>query len=419
MWRIERKQYLDFLIRHKDEQIIKVVTGVRRCGKSTLFDIYRDYLLSCSVEQNQIIMINFEDIEYEDLLDYKALYTYVKNRLLPDKMNYIFLDEIQHVAMYEKVVDSLFIQENCDVYITGSNAYFLSGELATQLSGRYIELSMLPLSFQEFCLGLGEERAGLSKTEKFDLYLQLGAFPFVVSHNYGVKEAREYLRGIYDTVLLNDVVKRKKITDITMLSNVTKFLMHNIGNRFSAAKIANTMKSNGNNVDQKTVSKYVEGLTECLMLYETKRYNVKGRQILTQQNKYYAADIGLRNILVQNKESDIGHLLENVVFLELLRRGYEVYVGQYDDGSEIDFVALDGDKITYYQVSATTLDEHTLERELAPLKKTQDDFPKYLLTLDEIFREVNYGGIQKKNVIDWLLEETAVIEMVHGEVHEN
>lgn len=204
-----------------------------------------------------------------------------------------------------------------------------------------------------------------------------------------------------------------------MLSNVTKFLMHNIGNRFSAAKIANTMKSNGNNVDQKTVSKYVEGLTECLMLYETKRYNVKGRQILTQQNKYYAADIGLRNILVQNKESDIGHLLENVVFLELLRRGYEVYVGQYDDGSEIDFVALDGDKITYYQVSATTLDEHTLERELAPLKKTQDDFPKYLLTLDEIFREVNYGGIQKKNVIDWLLEETAVIEMVHGEVHEN
>lgn len=209
MWRIERKQYLDFLIRHKDEQIIKVVTGVRRCGKSTLFDIYRDYLLSCSVEQNQIIMINFEDIEYEDLLDYKALYTYVKNRLLPDKMNYIFLDEIQHVAMYEKVVDSLFIQENCDVYITGSNAYFLSGELATQLSGRYIELSMLPLSFQEFCLGLGEERAGLSKTEKFDLYLQLGAFPFVVSHNYGVKEAREYLRGIYDTVLLNDVVKEK------------------------------------------------------------------------------------------------------------------------------------------------------------------------------------------------------------------
>ena len=403
MVQIQRKQYLDFLIRYKEEQIIKVVTGVRRCGKSTLFELYRDYLLTNGVNSSQIIMINFEDVEYEDLLDYRALYNYIKEQLLPDKMNYIFLDEIQHVAEYEKAVDSLFIKQNCDVYITGSNAYFLSGELATQLSGRYIELSMLPLSFKEFCQGLSDSK--MSNTEKFNLYLEIGAFPFILSHGYRRKEAREYLQGIYDTVLLNDVVKRKKITDVTMLKNVTKFLMHNIGNRFSPTKIANTMKSSGNPIDQKTVNRYIEGLTECLMFYEATRYNIKGKQILTQQNKYYTADIGLRNILVRNSESDIGHILENIVYLELIRRGYEVYVGQLDDNSEIDFVTIDGENVAYYQVSASTLDEKTLERELAPYKKVKDNYPKYLLTLDEVFREANYEGIQKLNVIDWLLKE--------------
>lgn len=403
MVQIQRKQYLDFLIRHKDEQIIKVVTGVRRCGKSTLFELYRDYLLTNGVDSSQIFMINFEDVEYEDLLDYRTLYNHIKEQLLPDKMNYIFLDEIQHVAEYEKAVDSLFIKKNCDVYITGSNAYFLSGELATQLSGRYIELSMLPLSFKEFCYGLSDSK--ISNTEKFNYYLEIGAFPFILSHGYRRKEAREYLQGIYDTVLLNDVVKRKKITDVTMLKNVTKFLMHNIGNRFSPTKIANTMKSSGNPIDQKTVNRYIEGLTECLMFYEATRYNIKGRQILTQQNKYYTADIGLRNILVRNSESDIGHILENIVYLELIRRGYEVYVGQLDENAEIDFVAIDGENVTYYQVSASTLDEKTLERELAPYKKVRDNYPKYLLTLDEVFREANYEGIQKLNVIDWLLAE--------------
>ena len=403
MVQIHRKQYLDFLIRYKEEQIIKVVTCVRRCGKSTLFELYRDYLLTNGVNSSQIIMINFEDVEYEDLLDYRALYNYIKEQLLPDKMNYIFLDEIQHVAEYEKAVDSLFIKKNCDVYITGSNAYFLSGELATQLSGRYIELSMLPLSFKEFCQGLSDSK--MSNTEKFNLYLEIGAFPFILSHGYRRKEAREYLQGIYDTVLLNDVVKRKKITDVTMLKNVTKFLMHNIGNRFSPTKIANTMKSSGNPIDQKTVNRYIEGLTECLMFYEATRYNIKGKQILTQQNKYYTADIGLRNILVRNSESDIGHILENIVYLELIRRGYEVYVGQLDDNSEIDFVTIDGENVAYYQVSASTLDEKTLERELAPYKKVKDNYPKYLLTLDEVFREANYEGIQKLNVIDWLLKE--------------
>ena len=403
MTKIPRKQYLDFLLRHRDKPIIKVVTGVRRCGKSTLFDIYRNHLLADGVSPQQILMINFEDVEYEHLLDYRTLYQYIKERLLPDQMNYIFLDEIQHVSQYEKAVDSLFLKENCDVYITGSNAYFLSGDLATQLSGRYVELSMLPLSFQEFCLGLTGDRQALSNTEKFNLYLQLGGFPFLVSQNYGPKEAQEYLRGIYDTVLLNDIVQRKRITDVTSLSNVTKFLLYNIGNRISSAKIANTLKSAGNPVDPKTVARYLEGLTEALLFYEVPRYNIRGKQFLTQQNKLYVTDIGLRNILVRSQSSDIGHILENIVYLELLRRGYQVCAGQLDDDKEIDFVAIQGDSVAYYQVSASTLDETTLRRELAPFEKVHDHFPKYLLTLDEIFREANYNGVQKINVIDWLL----------------
>ena len=403
MPKIPRTQYLDFLLRHRDKPIIKVVTGVRRCGKSTLFDIYRNYLLSHGVSPQQITMINFEDVAYEHLLDYHTLYQYIVDRLLPDQMNYIFLDEIQHVSQYEKAVDSLFLKENCDVYITGSNAYFLSGDLATQLSGRYVELSMLPLSFQEFCLGLTENRQSLSNTEKFNLYLQLGGFPFLVSQNYGPKEAQEYLRGIYDTVLLNDIVQRKRISDVSSLSNVTKFLLYNIGNRVSPAKISNTLKSAGNPVDPKTVARYLEGLTEALLFYQVPRYNIRGKQFLTQQNKLYVTDIGLRNVMVRSQSSDIGHILENIVYLELLRRGYQVCTGQLDDDKEIDFVAIHGDSIAYYQVSASTLDESTLQRELAPFEKVRDHYPKYLLTLDEVFREANYNGVQKLNVIDWLL----------------
>ena len=262
---------------------------------------------------------------------------------------------------------------------------------------------MRPLSFQEFCLGLTGARQSLSNTEKFNLYLQLGGFPFLVSQNYGPKEAQEYLRGIYDTVLLNDIVQRKRITDVTSLSNVTKFLLYNIGNRISSAKIANTLKSAGTPVDPKTVARYLEGLTEALLFYEVPRYNIRGKQFLTQQNKLYVTDIGLRNILVRSQSSDIGHILENIVYLELLRRGYQVCAGQLDDDKEIDFVAIQGDSVAYYQVSASTLDENTLRRELAPFEKVHDHFPKYLLTLDEIFREANYNGVQKINVIDWLL----------------
>lgn len=400
MTTIERSEYLNWLIRWRGRQIIKVVSGVRRCGKSTMFDIFREYLLADGVGRDQIIMLNFENIDYEDLTDYKKLYFYIKERLLPDRMNYIFLDEIQHVDGFEKAVDSLFIKENCDVYITGSNAYFMSGELATLLSGRYVELKMLPLSFAEFCSAWkGKEQ---SLQQKFSRYLEYSSFPYVARLGLDLRDAKEYLMDIYHTVLLKDVVARLNISDVTVLENVTKFLLHNVGNLVSPTRISNTLKSQGTKVDQKTVDKYLRGLTDSLLLYEAGRYNIKGKQYLTQQSKYYAVDIGLRNVLVRGKDSDIGHILENVVYLELLRRGYRVYVGQMNDG-EVDFVAMNSEETVYYQVAATTLEEATLERELASLRKIQDNYPKYLLTLDELFGNADYDGIKKRNVLEWLL----------------
>lgn len=403
MQRIERAEYLNWMIRQRDKQLIKVITGVRRCGKSTLFDIFADYLVGDGVAPERIIRINFEDIEFEELLNYRELYHYIKERLLPDRMNYIFLDEIQHVEQYQKVVDSLFLRDNCDIYMTGSNAYFMSGELATLLTGRYAELSMMPLSFKEFCSGLDEERTGLTTKEKLNLYMELGSFPYVLKYQYGVQEAREYVKGIYESVLFNDIVKRYKIADVNMLEAVTRFMMHNIGNRTSPAAIANTMTSHQRKIDPKTVDRYIRGLTDSLMFYEARRYNVKGKEFLATINKYYAADICMRNLLVRGTESDIGHILENLVYLELRRRGYEVYVGQVGTDGEIDFVAMKDGLVEYYQVSETTLDEKVLRRELAPLRKTADDYPKYLLTLDDVFGKMDYEGVRKVNVLNWML----------------
>ena len=399
---INREMYLNWLLKWRGQQIIKVISGVRRCGKSTLFAIYRDYLQKEGIGAEQIISLNFEDIEYEELCDYRKLYSYISQRLLPEKMNYIFLDEVQHVECFERAVDSLFLKDNCDVYITGSNAYFLSGELATQLSGRYVELKMLPLSFKEFAEGLSEK--GLSDTAKFERYLRCGSFPYVLRFDLAEKEAREYMRDIYSTVLLKDIVSRLKVSDVNVLENVTKFMFHNIGNLTSPGKIANTLKSAGTKVDQRTVDKYLRGLTDSLLLYPVSRYNVKGRQLLATQGKFYAVDTALRNILVRGKESDIGHILENIVFLELYRRGFSVFVGQMEHG-EIDFVAVKDGETAYYQVSASVLDPSTLKRELAPLQALKDNYPKYLLTLDEVFRDADYEGIRKVNLLDWLLEK--------------
>lgn len=402
MQKIKRKGYLDWLIRWREQQIIKVVSGVRRCGKSTMLEIFRDYLLQDGVGVEQIIAINFEDMDYEHLLNYHTLYDYIKPLILPDKMNYIFLDEIQHVEQFERAVDSLFLKKNCDVYITGSNAYFMSGELATLLSGRYVEMKMLPLSFREFCSGLNGKDDKLTKSEKFTRYMEIGSFPYAMRFSQHEREAKEYLRDIYNTVLLKDIVARLKISDITSLESVTKFLCHNIGSKVSPAKIANTLKSAGKGIDQKTVDKYIRGLCDGLILYEATRYNIKGKAFLSTQSKFYCVDVALRNLLVKGRDSDVGHILENIVFLELKRRGYDVHVGQLGS-TEVDFVAAAPDGIFYYQVAATALAEETLKRELAPLREISDNHPKYLLTLDEVFGTANYDGIKKINVLDWLL----------------
>lgn len=403
MKNINRDDYIDFLIRLKDKQIIKVISGVRRCGKSTLFELYRDYLLKNNILSEQIISINFEDLEYEEYTDYKKLYKFITEKLIPDKKNYIFLDEIQHVAHFEKVVDSLFIKPNTDIYITGSNAYFMSGELATVLSGRYIELKMLPLSFKEFCEGLKiHNKNSINTLQQYNKYLLESSFPYTLELDGNKKNIKEYLEGIYNSIILKDVVTRMKIANPLLLESVIKFLFDNIGNLFSSNKIANTLTSLGRKTDYKTIEKYIKGLTDSLILYEVKRYDIKGKQLLENLSKYYIVDIALRQLLLTNKGSDMGHILENIVYLELKRRGYEVYVGVWKD-KEVDFVAVNNEEISYYQVSLSVLDENTLKRELLPLQEISDNHSKYLITLDEILPNSNYDGIKRINALDWLL----------------
>ena len=397
---IQRPQYMEFLMDWKDRQIIKVVSGIRRCGKSTLFDLFQESLRADGVEESQIIAVNFEDMENEPLCDYRRLYEYIKQRMLPGKMNYIFLDEIQHVPDYQKVVDSLFIKKNADVYITGSNAYFMSGELATLLSGRYVELKMLPLSFKEYVSAF-DENAGVESL--YRNYIYNSSFPYTVGLD-SRRNIHAYLDGLYNTVVLNDIVARKQIKDPSMLKSVLKFMFDNIGNLCTAKKIADSMTSAGRKISNHTVESYIEGITESLLMYRAGRYDIKGRDYMKLQEKYYIADIGLRYYALGTRNADQGHILENIVYLELLRRGYDVYVGVIGN-KEVDFVAQDHDgNIEYYQVSLTVRDEVTLKRELASLDSIADHNPKYLLTMDND-PPVSYNGIRQKYVLDWLLEK--------------
>ena len=412
MIRIDRKEYLDFLVKSKDRQIIKVVSGVRRCGKSTLFEIYKDFLLENGVEKNQIISINFEDMDYEELTDYKKLYEYIKSKMIGDKKNYIFLDEIQHVDKFEKVVDSLFIKENTDLYITGSNAYFMSSELATLLSGRYIELKMLPLSFKEYYqakleyekLEQKENRPSKTLIQYYNEYIVNSSFPYTLQLGSDLKNIHEYLSGIYNSVLLKDIVARLKISDVMRLESVVKYIFDNIGNLTSLSKIANTLTSMGRKTDAKTIEKYIRGLTDSLLVHEVSRYNIKGKEFLSTLSKYYVADLGLRQMILGNRNINMGHILENVIYLELLRRKGNVYVGQFDK-NEIDFVVINSNEIEYYQVALTVLDENTLKRELDAFKNIKDNYPKYLITLDDVMVNTDYDGIKVVNALEWLLGE--------------
>lgn len=397
---VQRKEYLDTLKKWREKQIIKVVTGVRRCGKSTLFSLYINYLIDTGVSKNQIIYVNLEEIEHENLLDYKALYDYIKERLVKGKCTYIFIDEVQQCKFFEKAVDSLYIKENVDLYITGSNAVMLSGELATLLSGRYIEISMLPLSFTEY-LDFSKEK---DIRTAFNDYLRYGSFPYVAGLEKKDTTIRTYLEGIYNTILIKDVATREGITDISVLESIIKFLSSNIGSPVSAKKVSDTINSSGRKISVNTVDSYIRALNQSYVFYKADRYDIKGKQYLKTLGKYYIVDTGLRNMLLAGTASDLGHLLENVVYLELMRRGYKIHIGKLID-KEIDFVVSGVKGVEYYQVSASVLDKNTMTRELSPLMKISDNHPKYLLTLDDIIPNANYNGILHINLIEWLLNK--------------
>ena len=395
---IQREEYLNKLIALKDKKIIKVVTGVRRCGKSKLLEMYRKWLLEQGVEEERIVSINFENLDFEDLTDYKKLHTYLKEHLLKDNMTYIFLDEIQNVEQFPKVVDSLYIKDNVDIYITGSNAHMLSSEIATLLSGRYIQIEMLPLSFKEYMISTGSMN---DRGIKYVDYLQNSSFPYTLELEGQSDEIRSYLEGLYNTIVVKDIINHSKISEPMMLKSILKFIFDNIGNPLSSKKIADTMTSSGRRIDTRTVEKYLDALTESYIIYQAKRYNIKGKQYLKTLEKYYVVDIGLRLMLFGSKQIDAGRILENIVYLELLRRGYDVYVGKVDE-FEVDFVAQNGKGTTYFQVALSVRDEKTLERELRSLRANKDHYPKILLTMDDD-PEVHYDGIRRINARDWLL----------------
>lgn len=400
---IPRKQYLDTLVRLKDKQLIKIVTGIRRCGKSTLFDLYQEYLLNNGVKRENIIRINFESPEFIELWDWLALYRFIKERLQANTMNYILLDEIQNVPDFQRAVDGLFILDNCDVYITGSNAYLLSGELATLLSGRSIEIKMLPLSFKEYLSAFTENQ---DLATQFRRFIQFGSFPYVLWLEEE-QDIQAYLEGIYTTVILKDVLTRKKIADPDMLQRVVKFLADNIGSPISATSIANTLTSHQRKVSFHTVENYLAALMDSFIFYRVQRYDIKGKQHLSTGAKYYLCDVGLRYYMLGTRPGDFGHILENIVYLELVRRGNEVYVGKAND-TEIDFIAIHKGEKSYYQVAYTVMEldesDRILQRELRPLLLCKDNNQKFLLTMDNV-PPVSHDGIKQRYVLDWLLQD--------------
>ncbi len=394
---IERVEYLEKIKKWKDKDVIKIVTGIKRCGKSTLFDLYIEYLKSIGIKEDHIISINLESLDYT-FNNYKELYDYVISLIKDKEKYYVFLDEIQNLSDFQRVVDALYIKKNIDVYITGSNAVLLSGELATLISGRYIEIKVLPLSFKEY-----KDYYNVEGDEKLYLkYINNSSFPYTLKLENS-DEIDEYLESIYNTIIVKDIAARKKITDIGMLKSVTEFLFSSIGSIMSVKKIADTLTSNGRNISVHTVESYLDLLTESYIFNKVSRYDIKGKQHLETKNKYYATDVTMRYAVLGRKDLDAGHILENIIYLELIRRGYKVYIGKVGE-KEIDFVAVNKEGTVYYQVAYTTRDEKTLDRELSPLMSINDHYPKYILTMD-IDPEVDYNGIRKMNVIDWLLKK--------------
>lgn len=403
---VERKEYLERLAQWKDEQVIKVITGIRRCGKSTLLLQYQTWLKAKGVSAEQIVSVNFEELEYEELLDYRKLYEYLKNHLCIGKKTYIFLDEIQKVTAFEKVVDCLYVKSDIDIYITGSNAYMLSSDLATLLTGRYVEIKMLPLSFKEFL-----DITALDAEQGLAEYLRDGGLPYIAVMNRTTEKVETYLEGIYNTVIVKDIEDRqarkesepskRKITDIVLLKTIAKYLASVAGNPVSIRSITNYLTSNGRKLSPNTVSDYVDALIESFIFYPAERFDIVGKQLLKANRKLYIVDLGLRNYILPRQNYDLGFSLENIVFFELLRRGYRVMIGKVGN-TEVDFVAEKNGVYSYTQVTVDMTAKETFERELKPLSNIRDNYEKIILTADR-FTPGNYNGIQVKYLPDWLL----------------
>ena len=394
---IYRKEYMEKLASYREKRIIKVLTGIRRSGKSTILNEFKKKLIDEGISEKNIVSINFEDNSNNELLDPNKLHNYIIDKTDKNCMNYIFLDEIQNVNNFQKCVDSLFLRDYLDIYITGSNSYMLSGELATYLTGRYIQIHILPLSFKEYLSYYGEK----DELKKYNEYITYGGFPYLINLDKP-EEKIVYLDSIYTTVIMKDVIGRKKIDDPLILESICRFLFDNIGSNVSTKKISDTLSSYGRKNSVHTIEEYLTALLDSYILYKVNRFDIKGKQLLKTQEKYYLSDLGLRTYLLgRSYNKDLGHILENVVFLELKRRGYRVYIGK-NDTTEVDFVVEAEDEYVYIQVALSVRDEQTLKRELKPLDNISDHFKKYIITLD--YDTNNYNGIKQISAIDFLLE---------------
>ncbi len=395
-----RDIYLNKLVNFKDKPLIKVITGIRRCGKSTLLDLFEEYLLNNGIKKENIIHMNFEDLLYDEIKDYKDLNKYIKEKILDNDKKYIILDEIQQISNWEKAINSFLVTLNCDIYITGSNAYLLSSEISTLLSGRYVEIKMLPLSFKEY-LEFNNYNTKENLEEHFNDYLLYGGLP-IVSYVHDKSAIRNILSGIFNTVIIKDVSKRNAIRDITLLENLIRYIAQNVGSPISSRNISNYLNSAGRKTSTETIDNYLKMLENAFIIYKANRFDIKGKMYLKTLEKYYIVDTGIRNELLSFKDGDYGHMLENLIYIELLRRGYDVAVGKIDN-LEVDFVAQNYDEKIYYQVSASILDENTKKRELNPFDHIPDHYEKVILTMDKTPIK-DFNGIKNINIIDFLLQ---------------
>jgi len=403
---LERKQYLDRLWAFKDNPLIKVVTGLRRCGKSTMLDMFREALLQNGVAEDHIIAINFELMEYDEIRDYRIFYRLVRDRIPDQSKCYLLFDEIQQVAHWEKAVNSLCVEKDIDVdiYITGSNAHLLSSEISTLLSGRYVEIQMLPLSFREY-LQADHLPTDWSVDQKFQQYLKYGSLPAVTSLRQENAIVNEFLLGVYNTVIVKDVLARSKNKDVTLLEKILRYVISNTGGMISANKVSGflTAQQKGEGVKSSTIASYLDTLEKAFIIYQVPRYDIKGKEQLKTLSKYYVADTGIRNALMGYSDNDIGHVLETAVYFELRRRGYQVYIGKWYN-TEVNFLAVRQDTKKYYQVTLSMMDETVRARELAPLLAIHDNYEKIVLSMDRSY-VTDHEGVLFLNIIDFLLAE--------------